>query len=83
METERKNIENGSWSDEIAEMEEFFKAVKLPDTIKLNVCSTITDPSLFIDSHLSIVKAQNGNLRYKPYMDRLIELKAILKSKLN
>ena len=84
METERKNIENGSWSDEIAEMEQFFKVAKLPsEPIRLDSCSTITNIPLFIESHLSIVKAQNGNLRYKPYMDRLIELKAILKSNMN
>lgn len=79
-----KIVKPGIWSNEITELEQFFASVKLPtNPIRLDKCSTITDPSLFIDSHLSIVKAQNGNLRYKPYMDRLIELKAILKSNMN
>lgn len=78
-----KIIKPGIWSNEITELEQFFKVAKLPDTIKLNECSTIIDVSLFIDSHLSIVKAQNGKLRYKPYLDRLNELKAILKHNLN
>jgi len=78
-----KIVKLGIWSSEIEELESFFSSVKLPDTIRLNQCSTITDINIFIKSHLDIVKAQNGNNRYKPYMDRLIELKAILKSNMN
>jgi len=68
-----KIIKPGIWSSEIAELEQFFSSVKLPCTVKLNQCSTITDINLFIESHLNICKAQNGILRYKPYMDRLNE----------
>ena len=52
------------WLNEIAELENFFSSVKLPDNIKLDRCTTIIDTSLFIKSHLSIVKAQDGNQRY-------------------
>ena len=84
MEREENNIKHGIWSDDIAELERFFKAVKLPsETIRLDKCSQIIDIKLFIKSHMDIVQAQNGNLRYQPYLDRLNELKAILKSKLN
>jgi len=76
-------IKCGPWDQQIEELEQFFKAVSLPDSVKLNQCSVITDLNLFIESHLNICKAQNGNLRYLPYLDRLIELTAILKSNLN
>lgn len=73
-----------SWDQKIAELEKLFKVIKLPTKpIKLNNCSMITDIPLFIESHLSIMKAQAGNLRYKPYLDRLIELKAVLTVNLN
>lgn len=73
-----KIVKPGIWSNEIEELESFFKVAKLPGAIKLNQCSTITDVSLFIESHLSIVKAQNGNTRYVPYLERLRELKISL-----
>ena len=67
------------WDQEIAELEQFFKTIKLPtDPIRLDKCSTITDMSLFIESHLNICKAQNGNKRYIPYMDGLNEVKILL-----
>lgn len=72
-------LKHGPWSDNIAEMEQFFKVVKLPeDPISIDKCSRITNINLFIKSHMDTARAQNGNLRYKPYLDRLIELKRIL-----
>lgn len=78
-----KIVKPGPWSNEIEELDQFFSSVKLPASIKLNLCSTITDINLFISSHLETVKAQNGNNRFIPYLDRLNELKSILKSNLN
>jgi hypothetical protein len=67
------------WTNEIASLEEFFNNATIPTTpIKPNAWSSITDCQKYIDSHLSVVKANNGNLTFKPYVDRLIELKAIL-----
>lgn len=71
-------IKHGPWGQDLKELEQFFKVAKLPDTIKLNKCSTVTNLPLFIESHLSIVKTQNGNSRYIPYLDRLELLKKIL-----
>lgn len=72
-------IETGTWSNEIAELEQFFKTAILPDKpIKLDDCSMITNINLFINTHLSIVKGQNGNERYNPYLDRLRVLRAFL-----
>lgn len=70
---------HGTWSDDIVELQRFFQIVKLPtEPVKLNECSMITDVSLFVESHLSFLKGQNGNVRYEPYLDRLNELKILL-----
>jgi hypothetical protein len=66
-------------SEDLYEIEQFFKTAKLPAApIKLDKCSRITDVPLFISSHLSIIIAQSGNMRYKPYLDRLIFLKSCI-----
>ena len=84
MEREENNIKHGIWSDDIAEFERFFKVAKLPsEPIRLDSCSQITNIPLFIESHLSIVKAQNGNKRFTPYLDRLKFITEYLKTKLN
>jgi len=67
------------WDRQIEELEKFFKVIDLPaEPIKINNYCTIIDVSLFIESHFSIVKAQNGNKTYEPYLDRLFELKSLL-----
>lgn len=75
-------IKPGPWSNEITELENFFKVI--PDgPIKLSQCETISDPVLFINSHLSVIKAQNGNERFLPDLDRMKELKEILRLRMN
>ncbi|ARV08249.1 hypothetical protein BTO05_00825 [Winogradskyella sp. PC-19] len=65
-----------NWDDEIKELETFFKSNKIPlAPIQLNQCSIIIDVSKFIKSHLSTVKAQNGNPIYLSYLERLFKLK--------
>lgn len=69
---------------DITELENFFKNTPLPSpSVKLNPWSTIIDISLFIDSHLEVVKTYNGIPNYKPYFNRLLELKKILLLNLN
>jgi hypothetical protein len=65
------------WDNDIAELESFFKVIP-GGPIRLNVCELITDPSLFVKSHLNVLAAQNGNERYMPYLERLKALKQIL-----
>lgn len=73
-----------SWSNDIEELEKHFARIVIPtQPVKLNQCSTITDCSLFIESHLTNVKANNGNKTYLPYLNRLQELKQVLNTKLN
>ena len=68
-----------SWSNDIAELENFFSSIELPkQPLKLNQCSTIIDCSLFIESHFISVKANDGKRRFLPYLRRLQELKQIL-----
>lgn len=79
----RENFENIIFKLSINEIERFFEITILPTgPIKLDECSNITDVSLFIKSHLDILKFQRDNLRYKPYLDRLIELKQVITQKL-
>ena len=67
----------GKW--DIEELEAFFHDAELPsEPIRLDACTVITNVSLFIESHLSYVKAHDGNDRYMPYLDRLRELKRVL-----
>lgn len=73
-----------NWSNDIAELENYFVSIELPtQPIKLNGCSTITDCSLFIESHFATVKANNGNRAFLPCLNRLQELKQVLSTNSN
>lgn len=68
-----------NWSNDITELENYFASTELPtQPVKLNGCSTITDCSLFIESHFATVKANNGKRTFLPYLNRLQELKQVL-----
>jgi hypothetical protein len=68
-----------NWNNDIAELENYFASIELPtQPLKLNRCSTITDCSLFIESHFATVKENNGNRIFLPYLNRLQELKQVL-----
>ncbi|WP_395091812.1 DUF6965 family protein [Vaginella massiliensis] len=78
----REQPEN--WSNDIAELENYFASIELPtQPVKLNGCSTITDCSLFIESHFATVKANNGKRTFLPYLNRLQELKQVLITNFN
>jgi hypothetical protein len=73
-----------NWSNDIAELENYFASIELTThPIKLNVCSTITNYSLFIESNFSTVKANNGKQTFLPYLNRLQELKQVLTTNSN
>lgn len=68
-----------NWSDQIKELENFYKNATLPTKpIKLNDCETVTDAKQFIESHIATVRANNGNKYFLPYLNRLNKLKAEL-----
>ena len=73
-----------NWSVEISEIEKYFAAVELPSQLlRLNECSTIINVRLFIDSHISTVKANNGVNVFLPHLNRLQTLKQILANNKN
>jgi hypothetical protein len=68
-----------NWNEQIEVLESFFNNIKLPKKeIKLNQCTTISNPNKFISSHLATVKANNGSLIYLPYLERLQGLRLLL-----
>lgn len=73
-----------NWSNNIAELENYFASIELPtQPVKLNRYSTITDCSLFIESHFANVKANDGKRTFLPYLNRLQELKQVLTTNFN
>ncbi len=70
-----------NWEQDITELENYFTGITLPtQPVKLNQCSTVTNVSLFIESHFITVKMNNGNRTFLPYLNRLEILKSILQS---
>ena len=68
-----------NWDNEITELETFFKTVTIPNSpFKLNPCTTITNVTLFLESHLATLKNYNGNSIFLPYLNRLFDLKSHL-----
>lgn len=73
-----------SWVQDITDLENYFTGIAIPNhPVKLNRCSTITDCSLFIESHFATVKANSGKRTFLPYLNRLQELKQVLNTNLN
>lgn len=70
-------IEN--WDQTISELESYFSNTKLPiKPVKLDLCSTITNTTQFVKSHLATVKKNNGKIVFLPYLNRLQDLKKLL-----
>lgn len=65
------------WDKEIEELEAFFASITIPKTpVKLNNhYANILDVPKFISVHLFYVKKYNGQKIFRPYLDRLIQLK--------
>lgn len=76
-EVEQEQPEN--WEQAIQELETYFKIVNpYPINIKLNQGETINNVSKFITTHLAVANKYNGNITFKPYLNRLQELKMLL-----
>jgi hypothetical protein len=64
------------WSTTISELETFFSNATLPNIpVRISNCETVKNLALFVDTHLTIVKANKGKLKFVPYMVRLQKLK--------
>lgn len=65
-----------NWNEDIEMLEAFFSEYQLLETVvKLSRHETIIDVSKFIHSHLITVRAYNGNPTFKPYLNRLHNLR--------
>ncbi|MFY0673533.1 MAG: hypothetical protein JXQ87_09010 [Bacteroidia bacterium] len=69
---EKKDPQQTTWA--IDELQEQFELLgsNLPQ-IQLKSGERITDPQKFIESHLAIVRANNGKATFQPYWERLNE----------
>jgi hypothetical protein len=75
----RRNVVPEDWSQDIEELENYFNSIELStEPIKINDCGIVNDCSLFIDSHLAVVKLNNGKPKFRPYLNRLQKLKETL-----
>jgi hypothetical protein len=54
------------------QLEMELKKIEIPKSIKIKSDLNIIDCKKFIDSHLTILKANSGNKRFIPYYNRLI-----------
>ena len=63
---------------DIETLENFFSYHALPDTPISTKSGEIINVQLYVKSHINIVRAQNGKGTYRPYYQRLIDLKEIL-----
>jgi hypothetical protein len=71
-----------SWVQDITELENYFAGIELPtQPVKFNSFGTIVNCSLFIESHFSVLKANDGKRIFIPFLDRLKKLKQILPTK--
>lgn len=60
-----------------------FAGIEQPtQPVKLNNCCNIIDWSLFVESHFDIVKANNGNNQFLPFLERLRSAKDKIQSSL-
>jgi hypothetical protein len=74
-----KQTAKTDWSNEIIELEAYFKNTKLPtEPIKLNQCQTITNINKFIDRHLKALRTNNGKPTFEPYLNRLQQVKQLI-----
>jgi hypothetical protein len=62
------------------ELKAYFESVELPKTLELNKSELITNVEKFIQSHLQVVLHNSKNKVFKPYLDRLEQVKTIIKA---
>lgn len=68
------------WSAQVDELELFFEGRVLPSHIAICSYCYITHPKLFVENHLATCRAQEGNNAYRPYLNRLFELKTLIEN---
>jgi hypothetical protein len=71
-----ENLVQVTWN--IEEIKKFFNNRDLPETVKLDSNTIITDVNKFVQSHIQYVENNIGNKTFLPYLERLQKLKLIL-----
>ena len=59
----------------LPELKEYFNSVTLPKEIRISDFEYIHDVRKFVDAHIEVLENHSGIRIYKPYFDRLVELK--------
>lgn len=64
----------------ISELEACFNNTTLPnEEIRLDQATIITDPKLFVESHLNYLKGNSGNRTFLAYYYRLVRFYELVK----
>jgi len=71
-----KLLEKQPWN--IAELQQFYSTAQLPKSIKLSF-GRVVDVPRFVERHLAHVKHNAQKPSFRPYLERLEELKTVLK----
>lgn len=51
---------------------------KLPERVKLDAITTVTDVEAFIYREIATCRANRGSFRYLPYLERLLTLNSLI-----
>lgn len=80
----KRKAPSTEWNNEIREIEAFFQSTETPSKpILLNNNERVPNIDMLVKNHLLTVKANNGNITFLPYLNRLRELKNKLINGLN
>lgn len=72
----KRKAPSTKWNNEIREIEAFFQSTETPSKpILLNNNERVPNIDVLVKNHLLTVKANNGNVTFLPYLNRLRELK--------
>lgn len=72
------------WDKEIKELEDFFsKNIPSKKQYFIEAATSVENVTLFIRSHLKIIKSYRGNKNFLPYLNRLIKFKTIIEQEIN
>lgn len=76
LEEKNKEYKRDDWKEEVEKLEVFYSSIEIPKTeVELNKHTRIKDCQLFVESHLSVIKSNNGNPTFLPFLERLKELR--------
>lgn len=68
-----------SYQTDVSELRAHFKSIAIPEgPIRLNCCSVINNIPIFLNSHFSVLKANDNNATFEAFLIRLKELKEVL-----